>query len=429
MLGYIDTYISFISFNDIVQVRLTLRPVMDVIPKLKHALEKTTPRGMSALWDAFGAAVRELSEENREEDENWMVLLTDGRDNASRKFTLKKLKEYILKSRVKLRIMIIGLADSLEEFKLRHLSTHFRGQYVKSASDTISIRSSFAQVAKSIEIGHFAPHLEIDSRKSLYGDLKAEELIRLGIKAPPSQEKISKRDDTDIFKMTMTPLHLNLTEAVLRLNKARQVECDHEISDVGRSEGAEITGVLNIATHQILYCKHRKVGGNELEGACTCDDFRHRGRKLGIPCKHLWMVIGTGSSDLCAEDRLKEDIARVLTGIEGDMGLDAAQAAKIIGLMQDRLAPLVTKTRGSPPKQSAVPIPASKQDTQTTLENLVLDSLAKRPGGMTVDRLCAEMNVKTDKGKKKVQIVLKFLEMKRKISRMNDKFYINQVKS
>ncbi|MDP7264738.1 MAG: vWA domain-containing protein [Candidatus Thermoplasmatota archaeon] len=414
MMGYIDSYISFISFNDIVQVGLTRRPVIDAIPKLKHALDRITPRGMSALWDAFGAAVREIVEDNGDGDENWIVLLTDGRDNASRKFNLKKLKEYINNTGIEMRMMIIGLGDSVEEFKLRQLSTFFRGQYVKSATDSLSIRSSFAQVSRSINTGHFTPDTEIDSRRAIYGDLEAEELVRLGIKGQVPLETAPEEEETDIFKMTMASLRLDLPEAVLRRNKARQEDCDHDISDVGRSEGVEISGVLNTETHQILYCKHMREGVDKILGACTCDDFRHRGRKLGIPCKHLWMVIGTEGSKLCVEDRLKEDIARVLTGIEGDMGLDAAQAAKIIGLMQDKFAPLVARTRDERP-ESMDPGQERPADKQTVLENMVLDSLTKRPEGMTLDRLCADMNVRTDKGKKKVRIVLKFLEMKRKV--------------
>ncbi len=43
---------------------------------------------------------------------------------------------------------------------------------------------------------------------------------------------------------------------------------------------------------------------------------------------------------------------------------------------------------------------------------------------MTLDRLCADMNVRTDKGKKKVRIVLKFLEMKRKVMRKGENVFI-----
>ena len=422
IIGYIDTFISFISFNDIVQVRLTRLHVTDAIPKLKHALERTSPRGMSALWDALGAAVRELREDNKKGDENWIVLLTDGRDNASRKFNLKKLQKYIEKTGVEPRIMIIGLGDSVEEFKLRHLSNSFRGQYVRSSTDSMSILTSFTHVSKSIETDQFTPFTEIDAIKNYYGNLGTEELARQGMEVRPPHETPPERDETDIFKMTLASLRLDLPEAILRLEKARQEECDHEISGVGRSEGVEISGVLNTLTHRILYCKHRK-SGMVVQGACTCDDFRHRARKLGIPCKHLWLVMGTGGGGVCAEDRLKGDIARVLAGIEGDMGLDAAQAAKIIGLMQDRLAPLVAKTREARPGRSADPGPGKAPDRQATLENLVLDSLGRRAGGMSVEQLCFEMNVRTEKGKEKVGIVLNFLEMKGKISRKGDRFY------
>jgi len=418
MLGYIDTYISFITFNDIVQARLSRMSVTKVIPIFKQALDRIIPRGMSALWDAFGAAVWELSEDNKKDDENWIVLLTNGRDNASRKFNLKKLKEYIKKTGIEPRMMIIGLGNSVEEFKLRYLSKRFRGQYVKSTIDSTSIISSLAQLAKSIRMNEFTSFMEIDAIRNMYGNLGAKELARAGItKAQPSHKLLSDSPETDIFKMTMVSLRLDLPEAVLRLNRARQEGCEHDISGVGRSEGVEISGVLNTETHQIVYCKHRKVSESEIQGACTCDDFRHRAGELGIPCKHLWLVKGTVRSQVSAEDRLKEDIARVLSGINREeLGLDADQTAKIIELMQNKLTPLVTKTLEAKTGHST--------DSKTTLEYMILDSLSKKPGGMTVDRLCAEMNVKTINGKKKVRIVLKFLELKLKIRQKDDKYLL-----
>ena len=56
--GFAGSLISYISFNDIVETRLSLCPVSIAIPQLKNALERTAARNMSALWDALGEGVR-----------------------------------------------------------------------------------------------------------------------------------------------------------------------------------------------------------------------------------------------------------------------------------------------------------------------------------------------------------------------------------
>ena len=425
MLTYVDTYISFISFNDIVQVRLTRRPVTAVIPKLKHALGRTTARGMSALWDALGTAVRELSEGNRSTDENWIVLLTDGRDNSSRRFDLKRLREYVKGAGIIVHIMVIGLGDSVEELKLKTLTAGSRGQYIRSAEDSVSIRSSFAQVEKSINTVEYSPSIEIDAKRNRYGDLLPEDLARRGIKMEIPPDAPAEKDETDIFKMSVIRLRMDTQDAELRRKNAMAEECDHETSAVGKPGGMEISGVINTQTHLVQYCKHKKDAPGEIEGACTCDDFRHRGSRDGIPCKHLWLVIGTDAEKVCEVDSVRNDIESVLSGLDGEqLGLDADQTARIIELMQNKLAPLLANAGNNRRKAVASSRPQTPASTPGSFESLVMEGLRKTPGGADLDRLCRIMGVKTSKGKKKVLIVLKFLEKKGSILFREDRWRI-----
>ena len=157
---------------------------------------------------------------------------------------------------------------------------------------------------------------------------------------------------------------MDTQDAELRRRNASAEECDHETSAVGRPGGMEISGVMNTRTHKIQYCKHKKDDRGVVEGACTCDDFRHRGSRDGIPCKHLWLVMGTETDKVCEVDRVRNGIASLLSGLDREqLGLDADQATRIIELMQERLAPILAKSGDNRPEITTVSKPQTSAST------------------------------------------------------------------
>jgi uncharacterized protein YegL len=96
-----EAVLTLVQFDDKYEFVHTATPLKDVPP---YALN---PRGSTALLDAVGRAITETGERLAKMDEAQrpklvaFVIVTDGHENASREFTLAKVREAITEQRDK----------------------------------------------------------------------------------------------------------------------------------------------------------------------------------------------------------------------------------------------------------------------------------------------------------------------------------------
>jgi uncharacterized protein YegL len=90
-----ECIVSFIQFDDIVETvykNVNVNNVQDLTDKTY------SPRNCTALYDAVGKTIEDLAgdleklEEDQKPEKTWVVILTDGLENASVKYDQKKSK-------------------------------------------------------------------------------------------------------------------------------------------------------------------------------------------------------------------------------------------------------------------------------------------------------------------------------------------------
>jgi uncharacterized protein YegL len=93
-----ECIVSFIQFDDIVETvykNVNVNNVQDLTDKTY------SPRNCTALYDAVGKTIEDLAgdleklEEDQKPEKTWVVILTDGLENASVKYDQKKVRELI----------------------------------------------------------------------------------------------------------------------------------------------------------------------------------------------------------------------------------------------------------------------------------------------------------------------------------------------
>lgn len=435
--SYSGTHISFISYNDLVETRVSLQPVSIAISKLKNALDRTNARNMSALWDAVGEAVRELGSLHVD-GEPWAVVLTDGKDNSSRKFTPAKIMQYAKKKGIGARMIFIALGNSVDADEIYKLVKHFDGQYLATSTDPLSIRGAYLQARRSIMKGTgLTPKLILSIPLGRYGELEPDDLAKLGVTVRKKTEKDSTR--TDIFHTPPVELSIDTLEAGARRTKAQKGRRAYRISKVGEHRNEEIFGIVDTLTNETFYSKLKKDSLGRYRGACTCEDFQTIGMKLGIPCIHLWMNIGIGEDAGDEEEGIyRESIAQLLSAINTDqLGIDKDIAATIMPIIQEKLGPLLfdsmlqmSRRKGavggsiSPSGTLQVTEPVRMGETSAdtgrstrisrgmNFAEKVKGIIAGNPRGLTKQEICEDLGIRTPKGLRKVEITLKFLNLK-----------------
>ena len=422
-----NDHVSFITFDDVVKTRVSLQPLATGVPMLMAALERTYAGNMTALWDACGGAIKELSSGERNA-EPWAIILTDGRDTASRRFGENSLKEYADKKDVDLRLLSIGIGDSVDKFKLQALSSHFQGQYIAAASDPRSIRGAFLHIARSMSTGKkLAPKIVIDVKKGVFGDLKKEDFTKNGM--PPRKRAIEKekRIVTDFAKMPLGLLKLNTPDAQVRKEKAMNEISDYEISGLGGFGGALVFRVANRSLNKTCYYKLEPRDSNSVYGACTCGDFYHRAGPLGIPCKHIWIALGVGDGEENGPKGKNERsskaiipvIEKRLAAIEDDL------EAALISIIQKRIKPILhdliidTIRNGERPAGND---PIYSLGGRYFVEG-ILNNVQNSSGGLTGTQVCRIMGIKTSGGHKKAEVALRFLEEKKLVRKKGEKWF------
>ena len=414
-VGHND-HISFITFDDVVKVRVPLQPLATGLPKANEALSQTSPGNLTALWDACGEAMRQLSGGDPDA-EPWAIILTDGRDTSSRRFNERNLIAYGDKMRIEPRLIFIGIGSSVEENKLQRLTGHFHGQYIAAGSDRDSIRGAFLQATKSLFMrGKLTPRVVIDVKKGQFGDLKIEEFTKDGMGPPEGVKEREKSIDTDIAKMPCTLLKRNTPDAEARKFKAVNEKTDYEISVVGDFDGALVFRVLQTSLNKTYYSKLKLHDSDSVYGACTCADFINRAAPLGVPCKHIWIALGVGDEEKKA---LKGEYRerRTSTVIEMDKKLSAIEdylEMTLITIIKKKFRPIIHNLlkdtfRKALGQEARIPIDPT--NGRYFIEG-ILNHVKNSHEGLTKTQICGKMGIHTSGGMKKLEIALRFLEKK-----------------
>lgn len=198
-----DDRAGLISFDDSIDRDVSISPLSAAKDDIIDALGQLSPRDQTALYDAIGAGVDDLTADGGSEP--WIICLTDGEENASKRFrTDTEVIEYAKQKGIELRIIIIGIGDDVDHTALLRITSSFGGQYVHSTSSHSSIRTSILQAAKSMAKGGTgkAPlpeRVEIDIEQGKTGNVEAEELERHSI--PSCDEKTKNVPIFDIEKI------------------------------------------------------------------------------------------------------------------------------------------------------------------------------------------------------------------------------------
>ena len=86
--------LSLMQFDTVQEWVEKVTPAADV---KEVTSEVYHPRGSTALYDAIGVMVGELDKTSTKTNRSYIVIITDGQENASREFTRENIKELISK--------------------------------------------------------------------------------------------------------------------------------------------------------------------------------------------------------------------------------------------------------------------------------------------------------------------------------------------
>ncbi|MHA2244169.1 MAG: tetratricopeptide repeat protein [Candidatus Hodarchaeales archaeon] len=139
-------YISLIIFDSQVRVVYELSLKKDAKDFIEKVNRLKSPNYTTAMYDAIGTAYRSITA-RKSGTESWIIVLTDGDDNASKKFTPLSIRK-IVKS-VDANLVIIGVGDLKDRDKLKDMcKISARGKYIEIAAGVSgAITEAFEEVS------------------------------------------------------------------------------------------------------------------------------------------------------------------------------------------------------------------------------------------------------------------------------------------
>ncbi|NHJ84669.1 MAG: tetratricopeptide repeat protein [Asgard group archaeon] len=140
--------VGIITFNTQSNVLLPLLPVRNNRNRIEKIFSGLTrPAGNTALWDAVIEAVEELEKVGG--TQRWLVILTDGEDNSSRRNSNDVLK-IIRKLKIGINVVVISVGDiGQDEAVLMEFCDRNNGTFIKITS-TRSIHKEIEKAFKTI---------------------------------------------------------------------------------------------------------------------------------------------------------------------------------------------------------------------------------------------------------------------------------------
>lgn len=144
-----DWYFSFITFNENVDPVLWNQPVST----LQEANRETyVPNGRTAMYDAVGYTIERLMRETNYNDPNvsyLLIVMSDGLENASRKWTQRALAEKIQELKATERWTITYLGANQDLSKIQQDLNLYSGNIMAYTSDVAGTTKAFGMMANA----------------------------------------------------------------------------------------------------------------------------------------------------------------------------------------------------------------------------------------------------------------------------------------
>ena len=140
--------LGIVIFNTESRTILDPLAVKDNRARIKQMLERLTrPTGNTALWDAVAEAILKLNP--IQATQKWLVLLTDGEDNSSRRDS-QDIQRLIDRLNYKLHLVIISVGDiGNDENILKSLCNTVAGTFIK-IDDTRAVHKEIEKAFKKV---------------------------------------------------------------------------------------------------------------------------------------------------------------------------------------------------------------------------------------------------------------------------------------
>ncbi|MHA1200818.1 MAG: vWA domain-containing protein, partial [Candidatus Heimdallarchaeaceae archaeon] len=140
--------VGIITFHTTSRMILQPTPVRSNKTKIQETLKRLTrPNGNTALWDAVADAIDSL--ESLGGTQRWLVLLTDGEDNSSRR-TANEINRKISKLKSALHLVVISVGDiGTDEAILMEFCDRTNGTFIK-ITDSRSVHKEIEKAFKTV---------------------------------------------------------------------------------------------------------------------------------------------------------------------------------------------------------------------------------------------------------------------------------------
>ena len=146
-----EATISLYQFDDSYDVIYENVPLQEAQPLTTSTF---IPRGMTALYDAIGKTLKNLSKDHCPICENStktiVAILTDGQENSSREFTQQRVNEMIRHQRDSHKWEFIFLAANQDAFETGSLLGIKKSDTFNFVANSVGTRSAYTTMSTSI---------------------------------------------------------------------------------------------------------------------------------------------------------------------------------------------------------------------------------------------------------------------------------------
>lgn len=172
----VETHVSVVKFNQDVNVIVDLEEVSNVEEITQQDYQ---PSGTTALYDAIGETIERFQNIDDLDDPGTSVLfviITDGMENASKRFGQKKIKSLVdeLQATDKWTFTFMGTEDALEQAYDIGLA---RGNVAAFSADVVGMSTATATMSNSLRSYYDSRSAGLTSVSSFYDDSDEEEKI------------------------------------------------------------------------------------------------------------------------------------------------------------------------------------------------------------------------------------------------------------
>jgi tetratricopeptide (TPR) repeat protein len=150
-LGSTDT-VSLYTFNNLIEKVFFKLPSTDHDLIRNYVNNRTRTQSRTAFYDAIFNAVSDMNEDVMDNSNQWMVALTDGEDNCSKK-SCEFIESLVRVHKVNLIVITVGQLQTEDDIR-KIVGASPQGMHIKAEGGTEAISEAFGQAAIVISKGH-----------------------------------------------------------------------------------------------------------------------------------------------------------------------------------------------------------------------------------------------------------------------------------